>query len=145
MCNSLPAQSIIDALTSGTQNGTGTLMGSDAEFSMNWEWTLDKQFLKLTFENRRNSKSGEPIVFKANGYYKILSDSTIRGSWFDSRGISFPLKGSVSDTALTIIWGSAETEQGKTIYSVDSNGIKVEDYFLSENNYQQFGMAFYPR
>ncbi len=119
-------------------------MGSEASFSMNWEWTLNDKFLKLTFENSRKSKEGNAIVFSANGYYKLLSDSALEGTWFDSRGITFPLTGTITDSALTIIWGTPESEQGKTVYSVDADGqVNVVDFFLSNDQYQQFGQANY--
>ncbi|MEP5610966.1 MAG: DUF6705 family protein [Cyclobacteriaceae bacterium] len=142
--SSLSAQSIVEALTSGTQKGKGTLMGAEAEFSMQWEWTLNDQFLKLTFANSRKSKEGTPIVFKANGFYKLLDDSRVVGNWFDSRGISFPLNGTITDTELTIIWGTPQTEQGKTVYQLTpDNQINVIDFFLADGQYRQFGEASY--
>lgn len=67
------------------------------------------------------------------------------GSWFDSRGITFPLKGTIKANTLTIFWGNASTEQGKTTYTYDAvkHQFIVLDYILNGHEYLKFAMATY--
>ncbi len=144
-CNSaLQAQTVIEQLTFKTWEGTGTLLGQEASFSMQWKWELEAQFLKLAFHNTRG-KEGQEIKFAANAYYKISKDSLLSGSWFDSRGVTFPLKGTIKANTLTIFWGNTSTEQGKTIYTYDAakNQFIVLDYILNGQEYLKFATATY--
>lgn len=95
----------------GEWEGSGTLMGNTAEFSMKWEQVLNSQFYKLTF---RNSIPNVSFSMNAHAYYKVTDDGTVSGYWFDSRGISFPLSGSTEENTITINWGTPEIEQGRT-------------------------------
>ncbi|NAS31888.1 hypothetical protein GTQ40_12950 [Flavobacteriaceae bacterium R38] len=137
-------QSVLEKLSNTKWEGKGMLMNTDASFKMHWKSTLDDAFVQLTFQNKRMLKNGKEIIFKANAYYKVVNDSVIKGTWFDSRGITFPLKGTTNATQMTIIWGTPETEQGKTSYEFIQNGqLKVKDYILREDKYLGFGEAVY--
>ncbi len=121
-------------------------MGSEATFNMRWQWQLDNSFISLEFQNKRKLANGDDVVFKASAYYKPTSDSTVEGYWFDSRGISFPLKGTISDNTLTINWGSPETEQGITTYKLtEDSRIHVIDYISKNNQRIQFGEVLYEK
>jgi hypothetical protein len=111
--NSARGQAIVDKLVSKPWEGSGVLMGSPADFKMNWEWTLNKQFLRLTFQNKRKAENGNEQIFMAEAFYKPVNDSLVKGSWFDSRGLSFPLSGTIEDRKLTVLWGSPKPKKAK--------------------------------
>lgn len=135
-----------DTMTSGSWTGSGTLLGSEAEFNMSWTWELENKFLKLEFQNKRTSSSGQELVLQSHAYYQPKSDSLFEGTWFDSRGVSFPVKGTLSNSTFTVHWGSPETERGKTIYVlVSQDKATVTDYILQGENYVKFGEASYQR
>ena len=46
------AQKTFADRATGNWEGSGTLFGMEARFSMLWEKTLNDKFLKLTFQNR---------------------------------------------------------------------------------------------
>ena len=136
--------SIIAALIEKNWNGSGVLMGHEATFSMDWQRVLNNKFLKLEFQNKRKSEDDLQIVFKATAFYKIVNDTMVVGNWFDNRGVTFPLHGSISENEMTILWGTEETEMGKTIYRLTTNNvIAVEDYIFSNGKYSKFGSAAY--
>jgi len=122
--------------------GDGTLLNSSTEYSMNWERTLQNKFIKLEFKNKRNTKMGA-VEFFATAYYKILTDSSFSGTWFDSRGISFPIYGFYSQTELKVNWGSEETEFGSTEYKLEGEIIWVTDFIKKDDELVQFGKAKY--
>lgn len=136
------AQSFFEKVSGHLWKGTGELLGSEATFKMEWKQVLDNKFYQLSFQNQReNSKE---YIFKAIGFYKIKDNTTINGTWFDSRGYSFPLKGNLQDNKLVVYWGSPEYEEGKTIYSIQPDGrIEVQDYFLRGREFVNFGKAEY--
>ena len=126
----------------GKWEGSGTLYNSDATFSMEWQQVLDGQFYHLNFNNALNNGA---FSMNAHGYYKVEGDS-LTGYWLDSRGVSFPLTGVIKDQTLTIHWGTADFEQGKTEYALlPSDRIEVKDFVLRDDEYSQFGSATYQR
>lgn len=58
--------------------------------------------------------------------------------------MSFPLKGTVANNQLVVDWGTPDTEEGKSIYTINSDGtISVEDYVQKEGESVKFGTATY--
>ncbi|MBO6522337.1 MAG: hypothetical protein JJ971_00800 [Balneolaceae bacterium] len=126
----------------GKWEGIGTLYNSEATFSMEWEQVLNQQFYHLSFSNALNNGA---FSMSAHGYYRTEGDS-ITGQWFDTRGVSFPLRGVTKEHKLIIHWGTLDFEQGKTEYSLVSNdSMEVTDFVLKNGEYAQFGNATYQR
>ena len=137
-------QSLPDQMSAHPWTGSGILMGSPATFEMHWRWELGKRFLKLEFQNKRETADGKEIVFKAHAYYKAVGDSLYEGTWFDSRGVTFPLRGVVRHNEFIVEWGSEETELGRTVYTVQSPGeMKVTDFIFRDDRHIKFGEAAY--
>lgn len=137
-------QSHLDRFT-GYWEGDGALFGAKAEFEMKWNWVLDRKFLHLEFKSERISENGSTISFSGHGYYNFKGDS-LTGTWFDSRGISFPLKGNFDDHSIITEWGSEDLEKGKTEYILHRNGsMQAVDYVFRDGEYAQFSHAIlYP-
>jgi hypothetical protein len=130
----------------GGWEGHGKLFGADAAFSMQWEWVLEQQFVRLTFQNKMQSGDGTVRILKAQAFYKPIGAGQFEGTWFDSRGMVLPLQGSAADTTLTTLWGTPEIEQGRTVYRLLGEGqLEVEDFVLRGDQWQQFGHALYRR
>ena len=126
----------------GNWEGSGTLFGMEARFSMFWEKTLGEKFLKLTFQNRFMDNKGTVRVMDAQGYYNT---ATKKGQWFDSRGQNLPLSLEIDKRTLKVIWGDENTERGKTIYVIVGKKMAVEDYVMKNGEYSPFGKAEYVR
>ena len=137
--------SILTALINKNWTGNGELMGNEATFTMDWKSVLDNKFIKLEFQNKRKSSNNKDIVFSATAFYKIVNDTMVVGNWFDNRGTTFPLKGAITENKITILWGSEETETGKTIYQYisESDKVIVEDFIMNNGRYAKFGYATY--
>lgn len=127
----------------GSWKGTGSLFGEKATFTMEWDLALADAFYRLNFSNRIDGQEGG-TPFRAVAYYKVYNDSLILGTWFDTRGITLPLKGVLGPNYLRVQWGTAETEQGNTTYSLGTDGrIKVQDFVRKGNGLTSFGQASY--
>ena len=137
------SQTFFDTATKKSWEGEGTLMGADAKFKMQWDKVLDGRFYRLKFENQRETTNGK-IVFKAIGFYRVTDSVSFHGTWFDSRGISFPLKGILAENQLVVHWGTPDTEIGKTVYTVVAGGkIAVEDFIEQNGELVNFGKSIY--
>ncbi|MEQ9309660.1 MAG: hypothetical protein RLN90_09410 [Balneolaceae bacterium] len=127
----------------GEWEGSGSLMGNEATFEMNWNLVLGNQFIKLTFSNAIINST---FKMDAHAYFQLVEDKSIKGYWFDSRGISFPLLGTIEGEALTTEWGSPDIEQGRTVYTlIEHDFISVKDFVLKNNEYSLFAEATYQR
>ncbi|MEP3210042.1 MAG: hypothetical protein ABJN95_12665 [Maribacter sp.] len=135
--------SIIASLIGNDWVGEGNLMEQKATFMMAWESLWEGKFIKLEFQNKRKGNDDNKIVFKAIASYKIGDDGKVLGNWFDSRGVSFPLRGTVKENMLTILWGDVDSENGKTIYLYKNNNVLVEDFILVNGRFSKFGNATY--
>jgi hypothetical protein len=116
------------AALAGNWQGAGEVRGMPSKQEMRWESVLDGRFLRLSFDNRMTAPDGKEWRFQADAYYRIQADGTIAGTWFDSRGFTFPLAGSADDAGvLTIDWGSDDTERGLSRYQIKDGRLEVTD------------------
>jgi len=137
-------EDVFDKLSSKNWQGKGTLMGAPASFEMSWKEVLNGQFMHLHFNNKVLLKNNKTYTFNAHAYYKIINENEVQGSWFDSRGTTFPLTGKIESNQLTINWGSVDTEQGRTIYQTKiKETVEVIDFVLKDGKYIEFGRAHY--
>ena len=137
------SQTFFDIAAKKNWKGEGILLGTDAKFNMEWEKVLGGQFYQLKFQNERVVE-GQKITFNAISYYKPDETESFTGAWFDSRGVTFPLKGTFTDNSLVVDWGTSDTEVGRSIYTVNADGtISVEDYIQKGESNINFGKATY--
>ena len=130
----------------GAWEGEGELFGSEAAFSMEWEWVLGGKFVRLAFENGIQGPDGIDPILQAVAFYRPIGEGRFEGTWFDSRGTVLPLQVSTEPTTLTTLWGSPATEQGRTVYRLlDKGKIEVEDFVLKGDQWQKFAHATYRR
>lgn len=135
-----PAKDFFTRLA-GVWQGSGEVRGMASVQKMNWESVLDGKFLRLSFDNRMSGDDGKAWRFSAQAFYRIQDDGTIAGAWFDSRGVSFPLSGNIDqDDTLTILWGTDDTERGRTSYRLTAAGLEVTDEVLMpDGGWRTFG------
>ncbi len=128
----------------GAWKGEGKLFGSPATFQLNFSFELEDNFLQLKFRNEYATQTG-PQGMDAMAMYKIQSDSSLTGKWFDSRGMILDLTSTLKTDLLTTLWKNDE-EQGRTVYQIISqNQLSVMDYVFRNNDWVLFGEANYRR
>jgi len=140
------SQTFLEKVNNSSWHGLGELMNSPAQFAIQWDTIFQGAFYRLSFENIRNSDKKNKIVFKAKGYYNMVNDSVVKGNWLDSRGVTLPINGKLTANQMIILWGSKDTEQGKTIYTLTTfYELEVKDFILKNMEYHPFGFAAYKR
>ena len=103
----------------GRWRGTGTMFGRTSEATLEVRPALDGRFTELSYR-----ASG----FEGRAFYRPVEDGRWQATWFDNRGISFPIEATLSGQILTANWGSAETERGRTVYRLLPDGrLEVTD------------------
>ncbi len=134
----------------GHWRGEGTLMGRPAAFDMEWRSALNGRFVVLQFSNAfaADESAAAVPVLTATEYYRPSSTDpgTADGTWFDTRGVMFPLSVTVTSTALVTLWGDTSTERGRTTYRiVGPDRVDVVDEVVRGEQYELFGQASYTR
>jgi len=135
-----PGDSFFNRLQ-GTWQGDGKTLGMSAHLQMKWEWVLGSKFLRLSLKNEMKSGTGQVQVFEGNAYYQPSSEDKCAGQWFDSRGASFAINGSIDGDALTAQWGATGQEQGKSVYRfLEAGKLEVVDSVRQKDGtWKEFG------
>jgi len=125
----------------GTWQGSGKTMGMPARLRLSWEWVWKNKFLRLTIRNEMTAPNGQTQLFEGLAYYQHLSDGKYEATWFDSRGMTFPIKATAEGNALVAFWGSPDKEQGKAIYRILEPGkLEVIDAVRQKDGtWKEFG------
>ena len=111
------------AQIAGEWQGTGEVRGMASVQQMSWQPVLDGSFLRLTFDNRMTGADGKKWRFQAHGYYRIRDDGT-----------------------MTILWGTDDTERGRSSYRLAAGELEVTDeVFGREGEWRVFGRTRFTR
>ena len=109
----------------GIWRGPGTMFGEASEARLEVRPALSGRFLELSwrvggFEGRAFYRPAGWPASEGGGW---------RATWFDSRGISFPILAVATPRLLTAHWGSEDTERGRTTYRLLPDGrLEVVDH-----------------
>lgn len=121
----------------GRWAGEGTVLNLPSNVQLTWEWTLDRQFLRLTFVNQM----GSVRRFEGHAYYRATADGRYRGTWFDNSGMIRPIEARRDGSAIVATWGTPETEVGETTYRLMPDGsMEIIDRIQSKDGqWRNFG------
>lgn len=125
----------------GSWQGDGKAFGMTARLHLKWEWVLGDKFLRLNLKNTMSVTEGKTQVFEGHAYYKATGENKYDGKWFDSRGVSFPIKAEAVGDALIGLWGSPEQEQGRSTYRITEPGKMevVDSVRQKDGTWKEFG------
>ncbi len=138
-CTAYPQSDSIFKRLHGSWSGEGKTLEMPATLRMSWEWVLGEKFLRLSLKNEMRA-SGKVQLFEGHAYYQP-SEGKCEGTWFDSRGMSFPIKCSVEGQSLTAMWGATGQENGKSVYRLLADGkLEVIDSVKQKDGtWKEFG------
>jgi hypothetical protein len=83
-------------------------------------------------------------LFSGRGVYRI-TDESVHGFWEDSQGAIHPLTGTYQNGAITVIWGTPETEMGRSSYAYEAETLLVHDASLTQEGWREFMAIEYER
>ena len=114
----------------GEWRGTGTMFGRPSEASLSVRPVLRGRFLEFSY------RAGG---FEGRAFYRPAAGGSWRAQWFDNRGVTFPIEAQTLERTLTSDWGTADTEQGRTIYTITPDGrLRVTDSVRRDGGYREF-------
>jgi hypothetical protein len=125
----------------GTWRGSGTVTGRASQVTMTWDTTLGGAFLQLRFRNEMAASATRPAeVFEGHAFYRLAGKLGTSGTWLDSRGVTFSLTVTATDTTLTGDWEGVK-EAGRTRYHlVADQTLEVTDFVRgADGAYKEFG------
>ena len=124
----------------GSWSGEGKTLEMPSTLRMSWEQVLGEKFLRLSLKNEMRTPSGQTQLFEGHAYYQP-SEAKCEGTWFDSRGMSFPIKCTVEGQSLTAMWGATGQENGKSVYKFLADGkLEVVDSVKQKDGtWKEFG------
>ena len=127
----------------GEWEGEGKAFGGTALMRIKWEWVLNNKFLRLSLRNEISAPDRPKQIFEGQAYYRANGVDKYAAHWFDSRGVSFPIKAQLDRHTLIASWGSPETEEGKSTYQlIDEATMEVVDSVKQKDGtFREFGRA----
>ncbi len=106
----------------GSWRGAGTMFGNASEAALDVRPTLGGRFVEFSW------RAGG---FEGRAFYRPAAEGRWQASWFDNRGVTFPIAAVAGERTLTADWGTAETERGRTVYRLAADGrLTVTDSVL---------------
>lgn len=107
----------------GRWTGAGEVSGMAARVVLEFRGALDGRGHHLSFSNDMRGADGKTWPFRAEAFYLCgESSSTCEGHWYDTRGMTLPVKTSSGDDRLVVEWGDDRSERGRTTYRIDPKG-----------------------
>ena len=127
----------------GDWEGEGQAFGGPARLRVKWEWVLENKFLRLSLKSEMSAADGAKRLFEGQAYYRPDGADKYVAHWFDSRGVTFPIKAKLDGSTLVAWWGSPETEEGKSTYQlIDDTTMEVVDSVKQKDGtFREFGRA----
>ncbi|REJ76142.1 MAG: DUF1579 domain-containing protein [Acidobacteria bacterium] len=131
----------LDSLV-GTWQGNGKVNGRQSEVTMVWRSIAGGKHYRLEFKNKMEGG----ILFEGNALYSPGEEGSFTGLWVDSLGSARPIGASFNEGTLLALWGTAETEEGRTEYKLTGpDTMTVTDSVKVKDGWREFGSVAYKR
>lgn len=139
-----PASAEPAAIPTVSREAPCSMRGIAAICSSAWAPGLHARMVTQRYQIRM-AETGATL-FEGRGLYRLHEGGNIDGFWEDSQGSLHPLSGSWDGSTLKVIWGSAETEVGRSHYQFTGDGgLSVKDWVQSdEQSWRLFMAVEYP-
>lgn len=140
-----PAPDCIDALR-GSWRGPGTVLGRPIVMEQEWAPALNGAFSELRMRHLPSDTSTR-ASFEGRGLYRAVGTraaDSVHGSWHDSRGISFEVRGACEGATFSSHWSGPE--RGRTLYTLRAGALEVVDsVYLPAGGAREFGRSLLAR
>ena len=114
--------------------------GVDAVCSSNWKRGLHESQMVQVYSIIRKENGSQ--LFTGRGVFQIQAGA-VRGAWEGSNGAIHPIIGSIEGSFLSVIWGTPETEIGRSEYKIIEDQLVVKDNVLTPSGWREFMTVTY--
>ena len=99
--------------------------------------------MKVSLRHEVSTPNNSKQIFEGLAYYQPQGTDKYAAHWFDSRGVTFPIKAYVEGNTLTSLWGSPDKEEGKSTYQlIDDSTLRVVDSVKQKDGtFREFSSA----
>ena len=132
----------------GQWSGSGRMFGRPSVTRLTVAPAIGKSWVQLDYSAEvAAAGNAPPIRFDGRGHYRATADSKWTGRWLDSAGSSHPVAGRVSGRTFVTLWGSVDSELGRSRYALGPDGqLTVTDSVLqADGTWRDFATATYRR
>ena len=133
---------------SGEWTGEGQIFGQPSAANLTVGPSAVRGWVQIDYSVRVTTVTATTAAaFVGQGMYRAIGVGKWSGRWSDSNGSNHPLAGRVNGQRLVSIWGSVDTEIGRTSYQQSADGaLEVIDQVLqADGTWRQFARAVYRR
>ena len=96
-----------------------------------------------------SSADSATVQFEGRGLYTgtKTDPKAIKGTWFDARGMMFPVEGRCEGGVFMTNWGSTDTERGRTYYKLASPTLLqvFDSVLMLDGKWREFGLSHLTR
>jgi hypothetical protein len=135
----------LDALH-GSWRGPGTILGRAIVMEQAWSPALGGAFTELRMRHLTTDTSAR-AMFEGRGLYRpagAAHPDSLHGTWHDSRGIIFEVRGACDGATFSSHWSGSE--RGRTLYTLRNGELDVIDsVFLPTGVAREFGRSLLKR
>lgn len=107
-------------------------------------WSRGKHSSHLVQDYAIHRTSEGSQVFAGRGVYRI-DGTAVHGAWEGSNGAIHPITGKFESNALRVVWGTPETEMGRSEYVLEQDTLTVTDSVLTPDGWRDFMTVTYSR
>lgn len=107
-------------------------------------WSAGKHSSHLIQDYAIHRLSDGAQIFAGRGVYRIDGDA-VHGAWEGSNGAIHPITGKFEGDALRVVWGTPETEIGRSEYVLENGMLTVTDSVLAPQGWRAFMTVSYAR
>lgn len=129
----------------GQWAGEGTAFGKPATATFTIGPAPGDGVTRLAY--RLSIAGAPPLLYSAEGLYRVDGKARIRGTWTDSQGCTRPIAGRLDAGKWSAHWGSADVEIGRSTYALETHDrLVVNDSVLQDDgSWRVFATIIYRR
>lgn len=130
----------------GEWQGTGRMFDRPSEVTLSIGPALEGRETAMAYRARVAAADLQPqIRFEAHATFRLEGRNRLIGRWNDSAGNDHPIRGQVSGTEMTTIWGETRTEIGRSSYRLAPDGSMtvIDSVLQPDGSWRMFATASY--
>lgn len=130
----------------GEWQSNGDAFGRPALSTISFTPVFEGKFVHLEYAIKIIEGDTLLPAFSGAAYYKHVSGDQYQASWADSEGSIHPITATLNGQALTSLWGTENTRQGRTRYEILGDGtMRITDWAGVGNDWRQFNQNVFSR
>jgi hypothetical protein len=127
----------------GEWAGEGVLFGRPSKVTMSVKPAIGGNGVALDYAIKIQASDKAPAMdFAAHAFFREGAKGRWAGRWGDNFGNLHDVSGRIDGQAMYTMWGSPDTEMGKSSYVIDAGAMVITDHVVrGRGEFEQFAMS----